>query len=58
MAAMGAFRPSAGDWNPDKFQFGTCLGKHYEQVGNAVPVPIARAIAQAVAEHLRPADTE
>ncbi|WP_196490515.1 MULTISPECIES: DNA cytosine methyltransferase [Sphingomonadales] len=38
---------------PDAFQFaGNCLGKHYEQVGNAVPVPVAWAIAGAVAKHL------
>ncbi|MGQ0280008.1 DNA cytosine methyltransferase [Sphingopyxis sp. Q841] len=38
---------------PDAFQFaGNCLGKHYEQVGNAVPVPVALAIAGAVAKHL------
>lgn len=38
---------------PDKFRFaGNHLGKHYEQVGNAVPVPVARAIGQAVAMHI------
>lgn len=38
---------------PDTFQFaGTQLGAHYEQVGNAVPVPVARAIGAAVAAHL------
>jgi DNA (cytosine-5)-methyltransferase 1 len=39
---------------PDIFQFaGACLGKHYEQVGNAVPVPVALAIGKAVAGHLQ-----
>ncbi|MDP9421393.1 MAG: DNA cytosine methyltransferase [Pseudomonadota bacterium] len=41
---------------PDTFRFaGTSLGKHYEQVGNAVPVPVARAIGGAVLRHLRSA---
>lgn len=31
---------------PDAFRFaGSGIGKHYEQVGNAVPVPVAAAIA-------------
>ena len=39
---------------PDRFRFaGDRLGKHYEQVGNAVPVPVAAAIGTAVAVHLR-----
>jgi DNA (cytosine-5)-methyltransferase 1 len=39
---------------PDTFQFaGDHLGKHYEQVGNAVPVPVAAAIGAVVAEHLQ-----
>lgn len=39
---------------PDIFEFaGDCLGKHYEQVGNAVPVPVASAIGKAVAAHLQ-----
>ena len=38
---------------PDAFQFaGNCAGKHYEQVGNAVPVPVAVAIGEATAKHL------
>jgi len=38
---------------PDNFRFaGNHIGKHYEQVGNAVPVPVARAIGRAVSEHL------
>jgi len=38
---------------PDIFQFaGDSLSKHYEQVGNAVPVPVAFAIGTAVARHL------
>ncbi len=38
---------------PDAFRFaGESLGKHYEQVGNAVPVPVAQAIGRAVASHL------
>lgn len=39
---------------PDQFRFaGDGLGKHYEQVGNAVPVPVARAIGLAVYAHLQ-----
>ncbi|WP_275788213.1 DNA cytosine methyltransferase [Pararhizobium gei] len=38
---------------PDSFRFyGTNLGKQYEQVGNAVPVPVARAIAAKAMIHL------
>lgn len=38
---------------PDAFQFaGTSLGRHYEQVGNAVPVPVAHAIGLAAQNHL------
>lgn len=38
---------------PDAFRFaGTRLSKHYEQVGNAVPVPVAEAFGAAVAAHL------
>ncbi|MER9695099.1 DNA cytosine methyltransferase [Mesorhizobium sp. M0179] len=38
---------------PDSFRFaGAELGKHYEQVGNAVPVPLARAFGLAVLRHL------
>lgn len=38
---------------PDIFQFaGDSLSKHYEQVGNAVPVPVAFAIGAAAAKHL------
>lgn len=39
---------------PDSFQFaGDCLSKHYEQVGNAVPVPVALAVGKAAIAHLR-----
>jgi DNA (cytosine-5)-methyltransferase 1 len=38
---------------PDRFVFaGDSLGKHYMQVGNAVPVPVARALGVATLEHL------
>lgn len=38
---------------PDTFRFaGDQIGAHYEQVGNAVPVPVARAIGACVAAHL------
>lgn len=38
---------------PDTFHFaGQKLGPHYEQVGNAVPVPVAQAIGVSVREHL------
>ncbi len=38
---------------PDKFRFaGESLGAQYEQVGNAVPVPLAIAIGNAVLAHL------
>ena len=38
---------------PDSFRFaGTNLCAHYVQVGNAVPVPVARAIADAVLKHI------
>jgi len=38
---------------PDAFQFaGSSLSKHYEQVGNAVPVPVAHAIGSAAWNHL------
>jgi len=38
---------------PDKFRFaGASLGAHYEQVGNAVPVPLAAAVGRAVSDHL------
>lgn len=38
---------------PDSFRFaGTRLGRHYQQVGNAVPVPVAKAIGIAVAMHV------
>jgi DNA (cytosine-5)-methyltransferase 1 len=39
---------------PDGFIFaGEGLGKHYMQVGNAVPVPVARALGTAALNHLR-----
>lgn len=38
---------------PDSFRFaGERLGRQYEQVGNAVPVTVARAIGRAVKSHL------
>jgi DNA (cytosine-5)-methyltransferase 1 len=38
---------------PDRFRFaGTSISKHYEQVGNAVPVPVARALGSAARAHL------
>ena len=38
---------------PDRFQFaGSSLGKMYQQVGNAVPVPFARAFGAAISDHL------
>ena len=38
---------------PDSFEFdGNNLGAHYEQVGNAVPVPVARAIGRVAVAHL------
>jgi DNA (cytosine-5)-methyltransferase 1 len=38
---------------PDQFVFaGESLGKHYMQVGNAVPVPVARAIGLSALDHL------
>jgi DNA (cytosine-5)-methyltransferase 1 len=39
---------------PDSFVFATeYIGKHYEQVGNAVPVPMALAIARKIRSHVR-----
>lgn len=39
---------------PDTFRFaGDWIGKHYEQVGNAVPVPVACAIGVAALAHLQ-----
>ena len=41
---------------PDHFRFaGGSISKHYEQVGNAVPVPVARALGSAAAAHLESA---
>jgi DNA (cytosine-5)-methyltransferase 1 len=38
---------------PDRFVFaGESLGKHYMQVGNAVPVPVARALGATALRHL------
>jgi DNA (cytosine-5)-methyltransferase 1 len=38
---------------PDTFVFaGTLLSKHYTQVGNAVPVPVAKAIGEAARRHI------
>jgi DNA (cytosine-5)-methyltransferase 1 len=39
---------------PDRFEFaGDCLSYHYLQVGNAVPVPVAKAIGAAVLAHIK-----
>lgn len=39
---------------PDRFIFaGEHLSKHYEQVGNAVPVPVAYALGAAAISHLK-----
>ena len=39
---------------PDSFRFaGDHISKHYEQVGNAVPVPLAKALGLAVKLHLK-----
>ncbi|GAB5349209.1 DNA cytosine methyltransferase [Alteriqipengyuania sp. 357] len=39
---------------PDRFQFaGGAMMKHFVQVGNAVPVPMAKAIGVQVAKHIR-----
>ncbi|WP_082850908.1 MULTISPECIES: DNA cytosine methyltransferase [unclassified Sulfitobacter] len=44
---------------PDAFQFaGSNLGKMYQQVGNAVPVPLARAFGTAISDHLAKWTTE
>ncbi|WP_092116728.1 DNA cytosine methyltransferase [Bradyrhizobium erythrophlei] len=38
---------------PDRFVFaGASLGAHYMQVGNAVPVPVARAVGSAALAHI------
>ena len=42
---------------PDTFRFaGDKLGMQYEQVGNAVPAPVARAIGERVAAHIAQAE--
>lgn len=42
---------------PDSFQFaGTHLTRHYEQIGNAVPVSVAYAIASYAATHIQGAE--
>lgn len=39
---------------PDRFRFSGChTHKQYEQVGNAVPVPVARALGRAAKRHLK-----
>ena len=39
---------------PDRFQFaGEQMGRHFEQIGNAVPVSLAKAIADCVAQHIK-----
>lgn len=38
---------------PDKFKFaGDSIGQHYTQIGNAVPVPVAKALGAATKAHL------
>lgn len=38
---------------PDSFKFaGTSINEHYVQIGNAVPVPVAKALGLALAQHL------
>jgi DNA (cytosine-5)-methyltransferase 1 len=38
---------------PDRFRFaGAAISKHYEQVGNAVPIPVAQALGAAARAHL------
>lgn len=39
---------------PDTFQFaGTHLSKQYHQVGNAVPIPVAKALGEAALSHVK-----
>ncbi|MGB9380010.1 DNA cytosine methyltransferase [Candidatus Binatus sp.] len=38
---------------PDTFRFIGCISKQYEQIGNAVPPAMARAVATALDDHLR-----
>ena len=39
---------------PDRFEFsGEQMSYHFEQIGNAVPVPLAKAIAERVSQHLQ-----
>jgi DNA (cytosine-5)-methyltransferase 1 len=41
---------------PDRFRFGgASIAKQYAQVGNAVPVPVAQALARAVKRHVKAA---
>jgi len=38
---------------PDCFRFaGEAISKHYTQIGNAVPVPVAKALGKAAKKHL------
>ena len=38
---------------PDRFQFaGEAMMRHFVQVGNAVPIPLGRALGESVAEHI------
>lgn len=44
---------------PDSFRFaGDRLGRQYEQVGNAVPIPVARAIGRAVRVHIQETENQ
>ena len=44
---------------PDRFQFaGETMMKHFVQVGNAVPVPMAKAIGDKVAAHIRKSERQ
>ena len=43
---------------PDRFRFaGDSISKHYEQVGNAVPIPVAKALGLMAKAHLQASAT-